>query len=216
MNNVNVASFIAIKANENKAEDLSGFLKEGSKIVRQTEDKTVLWMALRNKDSFVIFDTFKDENAMEEHFEGRVAALLNENANSLVKNGWDDGVVKNINNSKILSSKTSGDISKAKIATFISLTSLGKKHEDLSNFLSSGAAIIEKTEEKTLHWYALSFLDGSFGIIDFFEDQEGVDAHFNGKVASLLNENAQDLVKGGWEEGVLSNIQIFEVVASNI
>ena len=215
MKKVNLASVITISANANMAENLNDFLKEGSKIVKQTEENTVLWTALRSEENFVIFDTFENEKAMEEHFNGKVAALLNENAKDLVKDGWDEGVVKNINNSQILASKTSGDISKAKIATIISLTSLENKEEQLADFLSAGASLVEQNEEGTLHWYALRFSDNSFAIVDFFENQEGVDAHFNGKVAALLNENAQDLVKGGWEEGVVSNIQAFEVIASN-
>ena len=79
--------------------------------------------------------------------------------------------------------------------------------------MSGGAAIVKETEPKTSYWYALQFSNDEFGIIDFFADQSGVDAHFSGKVAAALQENADALLVGGWEKGVVSNIKQFEVLA---
>ena len=86
------------------------------------------------------------------------------------------------------------------------------KAQDLANLLSVGASIVMDTEPKTLYWFALQIDDAHFGIIDFFADQSGIDAHFAGGAAAALKENAADLIEGGWEQGVVAGIQSYNVL----
>ena len=207
------ASYITLKAKPGKQNDLADFLTEGARLVAQTEPQTLLWAALNINDEFVIFDTFADGAGRDAHFAGKVAAALNENAENLVDGGWDEGVVSNIKNPIILSGKTSADPSEMKIAGFIPVKAKEGQADALAEFLTSGASIIEKTEPKTAYWYALQFSDDEFGIIDFFADKTGIDAHFAGKVAAAVNENAEALIVGGWDDGVVANIKQFAVLA---
>lgn len=207
------ANVITLKSAEGKETDLSSFLTAGADLVAQTEPKTLLWAALKENKEMVIFDTFADNSGREAHFAGKVAAALNENAESLVDGGWDGGVIPNIKNAKILSGKTSNDASDMKVAVFIPVKAKEGQSETLASFLSSAAEIVEETEPKTRYWFALQFSENEFGIIDFFADKSGVEAHFAGKVAAAVQENATALLVGGWEDGVIANIRQFEVLA---
>ncbi len=207
------ANVITLKPVSGKEIDLSKFLTAGADLVAQTEPKTLLWAALRDEKEMVIFDTFADNSGREAHFAGKVAAALNENAESLVFGGWDDGVIPNIKNAKILSGKSSNDASDMKVAVFIPVKAKEGQSKTLANFLSSAAEIVEETEPKTRYWFALQFSENEFGIIDYFADESGIEAHFAGKVAAAVQENAQVLLEGGWENGVLANIRQFDVLA---
>jgi len=207
------ATMITMNAASGKELDLAEFLTAGADLVAQTEPQTLQWAALKNNTGMVIFDTFADNAGRDAHFAGQVAAALNETSDSLVSGGWDDGVVANINNAKILSGKASDNASDMKIAIFIPVTAKEGQAEALAGFLSSAAAIVEETEPNTSYWYALQFSETEFAIIDFFADQSGVDAHFAGQVAAAVEENAEALLVGGWDEGVVANIQQFEVLA---
>ena len=74
--------------------------------------------------------------------------------------------------------------------------------------------MIDKTEPKTLFWVALKFDNKTYGIFDLFADESGQSEHFAGQVAALLKEKSSLLVQGGWDEGVVANIQNFEITAS--
>lgn len=58
--------------------------------------------------------------------------------------------------------------------------------------------------------------ENTFAIIDFFANQAGQDAHVGGQVAAALKSKADDLIVGGWENGVLKNFQVFEVISAAI
>ncbi len=210
---MNEASYITLKSKPGKQSELTDFLTNGADLVAQTEPQTLLWAALKNEKEMVIFDAFADVAGRDIHFDGQVAAALKENADSLVDGGWDNGVIANIKNPKVLSGKTSANPNKMKIAVFISIKAQKGQEERVADFLTSGASIIEQTEPDTSYWYALQFSDDEFGIIDFFADQSGVDAHFSGKVAAAVKENADTLIVGGWEDGVVANIKQFDVLA---
>jgi hypothetical protein len=64
-----------------------------------------------------------------------------------------------------------------------------------------------------LLWTSLKSNHNTFGIFDTFTDETGRADHFAGKVAAALNAQADDLIVGGWENGVLKNIHNFEVIA---
>lgn len=212
-NPMNEATMITLKAAAGQESELANFLTAGADLVAQTEPLTLLWAALKNDEEMVIFDTFADNSGREAHFAGQVAAALNENSDTLVAGGWDEGVVANINNATILSGKTSSNASDMQIAVFIPVTAKEGQEGAVAEFLAGGAAIIEETEPLTSYWYALQFSETEFAIIDFFAEQAGVDAHFAGQVAAALKENADALLVGGWDDGVVANIHQYEVLA---
>lgn len=79
--------------------------------------------------------------------------------------------------------------------------------------LSQAAEIVDKTEPNTNAWYAIQLSKSKFAIFDAFKDANGQQAHFQGKVASLLKSKSNDLIKGGWDNGVVKNINSFRVIS---
>ena len=209
------ATYIPFKAQSGQDKNLANFLAEGAKLVTKTEPNTLYWYALKKTDgSFGIFDFFPNEAGRAEHFAGQVAAALNANADTLVAQGWDKGIVANITNSTVLSYKKPGKNSaSATQATYIVLNAQAGKEQALEQLLTGAAPIIEQTEPKTLLWTSLKLNSNTYAIFDTFTDESGRDAHFAGKVAAALKAQADDLVVGGWENGVLKNIHNFEVIA---
>ncbi|MEM7332518.1 MAG: hypothetical protein AAF490_10530 [Chloroflexota bacterium] len=209
------SSFISLEAVAGQENALSDFLKHGAEIVGSTEPETLLWTAVQSPDASqcAIFDTFGSEAGRNAHFDGQVAAALNANAATLVKGGWDEGVVPNIQNGSIIGSKVGTTSTDVKLAMWIPLTAQEGKSQQLANLLSMGAQMVTDSEPQTLYWFALQLNDTQFAIIDFFADQSGIDAHFAGKVAAALHDNAEVLVEGGWEQGVVAGIQQFNVLA---
>lgn len=208
------ATYISMGAKAGQGQNLSAFLAQGAKLVAQTEPNTTLWYALKKADgSFGIFDFFPNEAGRSEHFAGKVAAALKDNSEKLVANGWDQGVVANINNFFVLSYKTPNGNNKATQATYIKLQAQAGKEQALEDLLISAADIVAQTEPKTLLWTALKLNKNTYGIFDTFTDDSGRQAHFAGKVATALKAKADSLVVGGWDNGVLKNIHNFEIVA---
>ncbi|WP_223274988.1 putative quinol monooxygenase [Tateyamaria sp. syn59] len=77
--------------------------------------------------------------------------------------------------------------------------------ESFVEFLAGAAPVVKETEPGTKLWFALQ--DGDTpAIFDIFVDDEARNAHFSGAVAAALNENADALVAGGWDGGVVANI----------
>ena len=106
--------------------------------------------------------------------------------------------------------------SRIKLANFITIKAKPGQEENLAKFLSGGASAVASTEPLTLSWFAVRIDANTFGIIDFFADQAGQDAHVSGQVAEALKANADQMIVGGWEEGVLKHFQIFEVLSAAI
>lgn len=214
-NVMKLSSYILLQPATGQENALSSFLKQGAQIVQETEPETLLWTALQSPDlsQCAIFDTFPTESARHAHFAGQVAAALNANASTLVQGGWDNGVIPNIHNAKVIGSKVSIGAINVKLATWIPFTAKVGQEQDLADLLAVGAKIVTDTEPQTLYWFALQIDDRHFGIIDFFADQAGIDAHFAGDVAAALHNNAANLIEDGWEQGVLAGIQQFNVLA---
>ena len=94
----------------------------------------------------------------------------------------------------------------SKISVQISLKAKKGKESELASLLSSAAAIVKKTEPETLYWFATQIDANTFTINDGFASESGMQAHFNGQVAAALKARAEEVVEGGWENGILSNI----------
>jgi quinol monooxygenase YgiN len=103
-----------------------------------------------------------------------------------------------------------------KLANFITLKAKPGKSSELAEFLLGGAAAVASTEPLTLSWFAVRIDTDTFGIIDFFANQAGQDAHVGGQVANALKAKANDLIVGGWDNGVLKHFQVFEVLSAAI
>jgi quinol monooxygenase YgiN len=67
------------------------------------------------------------------------------------------------------------------------------KEEAVEQFLT-GALALAQEEEQTVSWYALKMDESTFGVFDTFEDEEGREAHLNGKIAAALMQHADELL----------------------
>ena len=207
------ASYIAMPAAEGQTQAFAELLAGAAPLVKETEPGTELWFALQAEDTLAIFDIFVDEAARNAHFSGAVAGALKENADVLVKGGWDDGVVANINNADVLSAKPPVDLYSATTATYIKLEAAPGQSDNLRTLLAAAGPIVAETEPKTLFWVALKIDETHFAIFDIFADNSGREAHFAGQVAGLLNDKASELVAGGWDDGVVANVKNFDIIA---
>lgn len=208
-------SYITLNANPGKEDRLAEFLKQGADVVKTTEPGTQIWTALQSADAktCVIYDTFVDEVAQKAHFDGLVAKALYDQSSTLIQGGWETGVIPNINNGTVLSSVVTEKSALANLAIFIPLTAKPGKGAALANLLKIGAQIVADTEPLTLYWFGLQFSETEFGIIDFFATEAGIQAHFEGEVAGALQGQADALVEGGWDDGVVSRVTPLNVLA---
>lgn len=207
------ASYIEMQAAEGQTQAFADFLAGAAPVVRETEPGTELWFALQADDTLAIFDVFIDEAARDAHFSGAVAGALNDRADALVRGGWEDGVVANINNADVLSAKAPVDLYRATTATYIKLEAAPGHADQLAALLGAAGPIVSETEPKTLFWVSLRIDETDFAIFDIFADNAGREAHFAGQVAGLLKEQAADLVKGGWDDGVVANVHNYDILA---
>jgi len=211
------ASFIEMPAAPGQADAFAEFLADAAPLVKQSEPGTALWFALKAQDTpqerLAIFDVFVDASARDAHFAGAVAAALKDNADNLVAGGWDRGVVANIRNADVLSTKDAIDLYSAKTATFIMIEAAPGQSDQLAALLRAAGPIVAKTEPGTLFWAGVQIDKTTFAIFDIFADEAGRAAHFDGQVAGLLMEKSGDLVRGGWTDGVVANVRNYDILA---
>lgn len=63
------------------------------------------------------------------------------------------------------------------------------KEQDVADFLKAGLPIVQG-EPATTAWFAVQFGPTTYGIFDAFPDDAGRQAHVNGEIPKLLQENA--------------------------
>ncbi|MGH3752776.1 MAG: putative quinol monooxygenase [Pseudonocardiaceae bacterium] len=63
------------------------------------------------------------------------------------------------------------------------------REQDVADFLRAGLPIVQG-ESATTAWFAVQFGPTTFGIFDAFPDDAGRQAHLNGQIPKLLQENA--------------------------
>jgi quinol monooxygenase YgiN len=80
-----------------------------------------------------------------------------------------------------------------KFALLARLEAKPGKEEELSNFLKSALPLAE-AESETVRWYALQLGPSTFGIFDTFKNEEGRQAHLDGRIAEALMANASELL----------------------
>ena len=83
-------------------------------------------------------------------------------------------------------------MSKVTVGLWVPLQAKEGKEAEVEEFLKAGQALVEE-EPGTIAWFAVRMGGGRFGIFDVFADDEGRQAHLNGKVAAALMEKAGDL-----------------------
>jgi quinol monooxygenase YgiN len=83
-------------------------------------------------------------------------------------------------------------MSKVTVGLWVPLQAKPGKEDEVEAFLKSGQALVED-EPGTIAWFAVKMGAGQYGIFDVFADDEGRQAHLNGKVAAALVEQAGDL-----------------------
>lgn len=67
------------------------------------------------------------------------------------------------------------------------------QREAVEEFLAS-ALPLARDEPGTTAWFGIRFGRSEYGIVDFFEDEEGRKAHLEGQIAKALMERAGDLL----------------------
>ena len=67
------------------------------------------------------------------------------------------------------------------------------KSEELAAFLEQGRALAAE-ESGTVTWYAFKLSETTYGIFDTFEDEDGRQAHLNGRIPAALGQVAADLL----------------------
>jgi quinol monooxygenase YgiN len=210
------ATYIPFRAAPAREEAVASLLKGAAALVHATEPRTLLWLALRaDADHFAIVDFFPDAEGRAAHFAGKVAAALKDAAPLAVKDGWEKGVVANVENSRILSYAVNGDApSRAKLATRIEIVAKAGQADALAALLAGAGNVIRETEPGTLLWYAIRISPTRFAIFDVFENEAARSAHFAGKVAAALKGKSEELVEGGWDNGVVANVRNTEVLSA--
>ncbi len=83
------------------------------------------------------------------------------------------------------------------------------KASDVENFLLAGKKLVND-EPQTVSWYAIQINNDTYAIFDTFSEEDGRDAHLNGKVAAALMENAPVILEGFNGEA----IQKIDILAS--
>ena len=80
-----------------------------------------------------------------------------------------------------------------KLGLYVRLEAKAGHETDVENLLREALPLADE-EEKTLVWFAVRFGPSTFAIFDAFGDEEGRDAHLQGKIAAALMEKAPDLL----------------------
>jgi quinol monooxygenase YgiN len=65
------------------------------------------------------------------------------------------------------------------------------EHADEVEALLRGAQELAEQEQGTVAWFAFRENATTFGVFDTFEDEQGRQAHVNGRIAAALGEAAQ-------------------------
>lgn len=99
-------------------------------------------------------------------------------------------------------------------ASYIPMTAAANQTASFAALLTGAAPLVKETEPGTALWFALQGADNSLAIFDVFVDANARDAHFAGAVAGALNEHANTLVEGGWDDGVVANINNSHVLSA--
>jgi quinol monooxygenase YgiN len=79
-----------------------------------------------------------------------------------------------------------------KYALYVPLEAKPGKEQAVADFLRAALPLVQ-AESGTVAWFGVQTSPSSFAIFDAFPDEEGRNAHLNGKVAAALMEKAGEL-----------------------
>src|SRR5262249_43976387 len=85
---------------------------------------------------------------------------------------------------------TTGENHMTKYALYVPLEAKPGKEKEVADFLRSALPLVND-EPGTKTWFAIQEQPSRFAISDTFDDEAGVNAHLNGKVAQALMEKAK-------------------------
>ncbi|CAD7950868.1 unnamed protein product [Amoebophrya sp. A120] len=239
MSDLKVASTIEFFSNSGKEADAAGFLKVAEEVVTKTEPGTKLWWGVKytpieqlgqspQPERFGIVDFFVDDAAKDAHFAGEVpkAVMANDQTEAPIVKGGLDAIVASAKGWSVLVApkvNAAEQMNNAKFLGYLPLKAGPGQEENLKNLLLAGHQLVTEKEPKTPFWAAVQNQKDptEFAIIDTFDSMEGVAEHFMDPavvptaVQGALKENPT-LIEGGWEEGVVPNVRVLEIVAKKI
>src|SRR5499427_10855728 len=99
----------------------------------------------------------------------------------------------------------------SKVALYVPLEAKPGKEKEVAEFLKSALPLVD-AEPGTVSWFAIQEGPSSFAIFDTFNDENGRNAHLNGKVAAALMEK----VKAGDLFAKTPEIHKLEILAAKL
>ena len=81
----------------------------------------------------------------------------------------------------------------SKVALYVPLEAKPGKEKEVAEFLKSALPLVD-AEPGTVSWFAIQNEPSSFASFDTFDDENGRNAHLNGKVAAALMLKAGELL----------------------
>lgn len=75
------------------------------------------------------------------------------------------------------------------VGLFVRLEAAPGRAEDVAELLTGAKALVDE-EPGTTVWFGVRLGPSTFAIFDAFEDEDGRQAHLDGKVAAALGEHA--------------------------
>ncbi|MDX1836826.1 putative quinol monooxygenase [Legionella taurinensis] len=216
-NSLKEATYISLESRGAQEKNLTLLLKAGAQRVKSTEPNTEIWFALtREGNQFALFNAFTDATGRAAHLNGQVITALKQNSERLIEGGWENGVIKNIQNSTILVSNNDqrDRLDQAQLASYLTFKPIPGKEKELDTLLQKVVALINRVEPNTLFWVALKNEDDSYALFAVFSDMDALNAHFSGVAATTIQQNSAQLIQDGWTHGVMKNIKNYDVIAS--
>jgi quinol monooxygenase YgiN len=74
------------------------------------------------------------------------------------------------------------------VGLLVRIEALPGKEDEVAQFLTDGLELVLE-EPGTTEWFAIRMGPSTFGIFDTFADDDGREAHLNGKVAAALMDS---------------------------
>ena len=201
----NLGLLVTVKAKAGKETEVKALLLGAQEMVNH-EPETISWFAFQINDStFGIYDTFQTEEGRQAHLNGAVAKALMANAPALLENFNPAEAIQQVE--MVATDIKTGNQNKALLVT---MKAKPGKEKEVEDFLKVGQKMVHDKEPKTVSWYAMKLGNGSYGIFDTADDEEGRTAHLNGEVAAALMENAPLLLDGF----TMDNIKKADILAA--
>jgi len=181
-----------LPAQDGQSSGVEALLQKGAELL-SGEPLTLQWYGIKytgeayeKQPTYAVFDTFVAEEGRQAHLTGDIAKALVANAPSLLTPEWS------IQQLTVLSSKVvKGDVT---VGIRLLLQAKPEKVDEVRELLQVTAVPLVGGEPLTLQWYAIQ-LEGTntFGVVDFFADEAGRNAHMTGKVAAALFSRVDEL-----------------------